>query len=194
MLAGRKRAAPVCRRGWRWFSSSTPFYRSESISVHNKLASSKSWAGACRIRRRFVSSNTQFVTSMAAGWEWIAVVVGLMLLLKRCGSALQQRKLRLPPGPAGLPLLGNLHIFTNSKLLPHHGLTSLAKTYGPVMFLRLGSAPCVVLSSPEACRDMYRDKDQNLANRPVSTAVDHLLYGGDDIGFLSFGPKWKYLR
>lgn len=142
---------------------------------------------------------------MAEEWEWIAVLVGLMLLewiavvvglmlQRRLRLLMLQQKLRLPPGPAGLPVLGNLPIFTSSKVLPHHELTSLAKKHGPVMLLRLGSAPCVVLSSPEACRDMYRDQDQNFANRPVSTAVDYLLYGGDDVGFLPYGPKWKYLR
>ena len=53
---------------------------------------------------------------------------------------------RLPPGPYPWPIIGNLH---QMRVPMHHVLKDLADNYGPIMFLRLGSVPTVVVSSSE---------------------------------------------
>ena len=42
---------------------------------------------------------------------------------------------RLPPGPRHLPIIGNILEFGDK---PHQSLTTLSKTYGPLMSLKLG--------------------------------------------------------
>ncbi|KAI6702238.1 hypothetical protein NL676_011374 [Syzygium grande] len=51
----------------------------------------------------------------------------------------------LPPGPPPLPLIGNLLEFSN---VPHKSLAKLARTYGPILKLQLGSVTTIVISSP----------------------------------------------
>jgi hypothetical protein len=63
----------------------------------------------------------------------ILVVVALYVHLQ----ALQQRK-KLPPGPRGWPILGNLPHLTKFGP-PHRSLTTLAAKYGGLMYLRLGT-------------------------------------------------------
>ncbi|KAH7446043.1 hypothetical protein KP509_01G034900 [Ceratopteris richardii] len=55
-------------------------------------------------------------------------------------------RLRLPPGPPALPILGHFH---KLSLDPHKSLQSLSRTYDPLMFLKFGSVPVIVVSSPE---------------------------------------------
>ncbi|GLJ09020.1 hypothetical protein SUGI_0100090 [Cryptomeria japonica] len=63
------------------------------------------------------------------------------------------RKLKLPPGPRPWPVVGNLHLLGN---LPHQALAALAKKYGPILLLRLGSVPTVVVSSPAMAKEFLK--------------------------------------
>ena len=56
-------------------------------------------------------------------------------------QALQQRN-KLPPGPRGWPLVGNLPHLTKFGP-PHRSLTTLAAKYGGLMYLRLGTYMCL---------------------------------------------------
>lgn len=80
---------------------------------------------------------------------------------------------KLPPGPKGIPILGNLLTLGE---LPHHGLHELSMRYGPIMFLRLGFVPTVVVSSPAAAEEFLRTHDLFFANRPFTEAAKYMSY------------------
>ncbi|KAL8108546.1 cytochrome P450 CYP736A12-like [Apium graveolens] len=96
-----------------------------------------------------------------------------------------------PPGPMGLPLIGNLHLLGK---LPHRTLYKLSQKYGPIMSLRLGLIPTIVVSSPAAAELFLKTHDSTFANRPrVQLAVDH-FYGSKTIAFAEFGAYWRSVR
>ncbi|KAK4260465.1 hypothetical protein QN277_003571 [Acacia crassicarpa] len=102
-----------------------------------------------------------------------------------------QRRSNLPPGPPGLPLLGNL-----LSLAPelHSYFASLSQTYGPIFSLRLGTKSCIVVSSPSISRQVLKDHDITFANRDVPIAGRIATYGGNDIAWSPYGPEWRMLR
>ncbi|GJM96694.1 hypothetical protein PR202_ga13556 [Eleusine coracana subsp. coracana] len=57
---------------------------------------------------------------------------------------------KLPPSPPSVPFLGHLHLV---KTPFHAALSRLAKQYGPVFSLRMGSRLAVVVSSPEHAKE-----------------------------------------
>uniref|UniRef100_A0A0D3GJ47 Cytochrome P450 n=1 Tax=Oryza barthii TaxID=65489 RepID=A0A0D3GJ47_9ORYZ len=59
--------------------------------------------------------------------------------------------LRLPPGPWTLPVIGSLHHLAGQ--LPHRAMRDLARRHGPVMLLRIGEVPTLVVSSRDAARE-----------------------------------------
>ncbi|CAD6207656.1 unnamed protein product [Miscanthus lutarioriparius] len=107
---------------------------------------------------------------------------------------------RLPPGPAQLPILGNLHLLGP---LPHKNLRELARRYGPVMQLRLVTVPTVVVSSAEAAREVLKaacyareqemdrlvaDLDRAAASKAPVVLNDHVFALTDGIiGTVAFG-------
>ncbi|CAO2175189.1 unnamed protein product [Urochloa humidicola] len=100
------------------------------------------------------------------------------------------RRQRLPPSPPGLPVLGHLHLLGS---LPHRTLRSLARAHGPVMLLRLGRVPTVVVSSAAGAEEVMRARDLAFASRPRSAMADRLLYGRD-VAFAPYGEYWRQAR
>ncbi|CAO2194304.1 unnamed protein product [Urochloa humidicola] len=98
----------------------------------------------------------------------------------------------LPPSPPGaLPLLGHIHQLGR---LPHRALRSLAASHGPVILLRLGGAPTVVVSSAAAAEEALRGRDAAFASRPRSAMADRLVYGSRDVTFAPYGEYWRQVR
>ncbi|KAF2949204.1 hypothetical protein DAI22_01g089900 [Oryza sativa Japonica Group] len=102
-----------------------------------------------------------------------------------------RRRRRLPPSPRGLPLLGHLHLL---GALPHRALRSLAAAHGPVLLLRLGRVPVVVVSSAAAAEEVMRSRDMEFASRPRMAMAELLLYGGRDVAFAPYGEYWRQAR
>ncbi|XP_010053414.2 flavonoid 3'-monooxygenase CYP75B137, partial [Eucalyptus grandis] len=97
----------------------------------------------------------------------------------------------LPPGPAGLPLVGNLP-FLDPEL--HTYFAALARMYGPVLKLQLGKKLGVIVTSPATAREVLKDNDVIFANRDVPIAGRAASYGGSDIVWTPYGPEWRMLR
>ncbi|XP_066602888.1 cytochrome P450 306a1 [Prorops nasuta] len=57
---------------------------------------------------------------------------------------------KLPPGPIGLPVVGYLPWLDGKA--PHQSLTGLARKYGPICGLKLGSVYTVLLTDPRLVR------------------------------------------
>ncbi|EMS53728.1 5-epiaristolochene 1,3-dihydroxylase [Triticum urartu] len=93
------------------------------------------------------------------------LVVTIVLKLKLKIRPDSAGRLNLPPGPWALPVIGHMHFLLGA--LPHQAMRSLARRHGPVMLLRLGHVPTLVLSSSEAAREVMKVHDAAFANRPV---------------------------
>ncbi|XP_010455672.1 PREDICTED: flavonoid 3'-monooxygenase-like [Camelina sativa] len=97
----------------------------------------------------------------------------------------------LPPGPRGLPIVGNLP-FLDPDL--HTYFTNLARSYGPIFKLNLGSKLTVVVNSPALAQEIFTDHDINFSNHDVSLTGRVVTYGGLDLVLLPYGAEWRMLR
>ncbi|XP_049951342.1 cytochrome P450 306a1 [Schistocerca serialis cubense] len=93
-----------------------------------------------------------------------------------------------PPGPRGLPLLGNLLLLDPAA--PHESLSALARRYGPIFSLRLGSVPTVVLADARLVRDAFA-KDACTGRAPLY--LTHGIMKGKGI-ICAEGALWRDQR
>uniref|UniRef100_A0ACD5UIZ7 Uncharacterized protein n=1 Tax=Avena sativa TaxID=4498 RepID=A0ACD5UIZ7_AVESA len=102
-------------------------------------------------------------------------------------------RLRLPPSPWALPLLGHLHHLARD--LPHRAMRDLARRHGPLLLLRLGTLPVVVASSAEAAREVMVSRDVDFATRHMSRMVRlSIPRGAEGIIFAPYGDEWRQIR
>jgi cytochrome P450 len=97
-----------------------------------------------------------------------------------------------PPGPRGLPIIGNIHQLAASVTVPHRLCAHWAKKYGPIMQLKIGEVNTVIISSPEVAKDVFNDI--NFAERPDLLVSQIMLYNGQGLTFAQYGDHWRQMR
>jgi biphenyl-4-hydroxylase len=116
-----------------------------------------------------------FLVSLAFLWLW--------------GNKNKARK--LPPGPKGLPILGSL---LKLGANPHRDLHLLSQKYGPIMHLRLGLIPTIVVSSPQAAELFLKTHDLVFASRPPHLAAKIISWDQRNLSFGEYGSYWRNMR
>ncbi|KAI3420637.1 GATA-type domain-containing protein [Psidium guajava] len=102
-----------------------------------------------------------------------------------------RRKPPYPPGPRGLPVIGNMLMMGE---LTHRGLAKLAERYGGIFHLRMGFLHMVAVSSPDVARQVLQVHDGIFSNRPATIAISYLTYDRADMAFAHYGAFWRQMR
>ncbi|MED6118229.1 hypothetical protein PIB30_000856 [Stylosanthes scabra] len=102
-----------------------------------------------------------------------------------------RRQTNRPPGPPGLPIIGNLHQLGPK---PHVTLSTLSKTYGPLMSLQLGSVTVVIASSPSAAQEILQRHDSSFSDRPIPDVITAQPNVLDTLAWSPGGPRWRSRR
>ncbi|WRX26913.1 Cytochrome P450 - like 10 [Theobroma cacao] len=97
----------------------------------------------------------------------------------------------LAPSPPSLPIIGHLH---HVRPVLHKSFHHLSSKYGPLLYLRLGSYPCLVVSTSSMAEEIFKTQDVNFAARPVSPFGDGLLFGNDGFITAMYGDYWRFMK
>ncbi|KAL0326520.1 UNVERIFIED_CONTAM: Flavonoid 3'-monooxygenase [Sesamum angustifolium] len=96
-----------------------------------------------------------------------------------------------PPGPWGVPIVGFLPFLRPDM---HIQFTELARQYGPIYKLWLGSKLCFVISSPSLIKEVLRDQDTIFANHDITVAGRIVSFNENDINFCPYNSSWRTRR
>ncbi|CAF2094460.1 unnamed protein product [Brassica napus] len=97
----------------------------------------------------------------------------------------------LPPGPPGLPLVGNIFQLGFS---PHRSLAVFSKTYGPIMSLKLGRSTAVVISSPEAVKEALKTHDHVMSARTFNDPIRAFDHHKHSVVWIPASARWRFLK
>ncbi|KAL2248623.1 UNVERIFIED_CONTAM: (S)-N-methylcoclaurine 3'-hydroxylase isozyme 1 [Sesamum indicum] len=119
-------------------------------------------------------------------------VLRILLMIMRCIT--RGASPAIPPGPFPWPVIGN---FLQVREDPHIKLSRMARTYGPIMSLRMGARLVVVGSSVKAAMEILKTHDRVLSGRHLSYTQPASCPKLNQywIGFASeCNDQWKHLR
>lgn len=118
---------------------------------------------------------------------FLLVLAQAFLLITRRKGRTDKR----PPGPAPVPIFGNLFQLGNN---PHKSLTKLAKTHGPIMTLKLSQTTTVVFSSATLAKEILQKHDLAFCNRTIPDAVRALQHHEAGMPWMPVSTTWRNLR
>ncbi|XP_023757029.1 parthenolide synthase [Lactuca sativa] len=99
---------------------------------------------------------------------------------------------KLPPNPPKLPFIGNMHQLLGQPR--HLAFWKLSQEYGPIMLLKIGSKPCVIISSSAMAKQVLKDQDHILCSRPINKTTKQLTYNYVDTAFTPYSNHWRKMR
>ncbi|XP_071094304.1 steroid 17-alpha-hydroxylase/17,20 lyase-like [Haliotis cracherodii] len=103
-----------------------------------------------------------------------------------------KKRYKLPPGPRGWPLLGNLLEFRNATI--YEKMTEWTVQYGPVVKFNMGPMTMVALNNIDVVLEAMVKRQADFAGRPKSYTSDLFNDGGKNIALGDYSPTWKLHR
>ncbi|KAJ6003138.1 hypothetical protein N7451_005685 [Penicillium sp. IBT 35674x] len=119
-------------------------------------------------------------------------VLPLVLFVAKYAVASRRPK-NFPPGPPGLPIIGNLHQLPVRKgFLKQHEWT---KEYGSIIGLKLGPLNVVVLNSHRHVSELFDKRGAIYSGRPDNYVGGELICPNEiHILLAQYGADWRTLR
>lgn len=113
--------------------------------------------------------------------------ISLALVFQRIAN----RKNKLPPGPRGIPFLGN---FLHLSKTPWKEAENWAKQYGPLVYVKVAGQGMLYLNSHEIVSELLEQRAQNYSDRSRSIVASEILTGGLVMILASYGDFWRRAR
>ncbi|XP_031128918.1 cytochrome P450 76A2-like [Ipomoea triloba] len=98
---------------------------------------------------------------------------------------------KLPPGPRGLPVIGNM-LDLGPEL--HKTMAGLKQVYGPVVWLRIGTINTMVIQTVEAATELFKNHDVSFADRRIGDVNRSNNYADASLALAPYGAFWRVLR
>nr|BAC44836.1 cytochrome P-450 [Lithospermum erythrorhizon] len=117
----------------------------------------------------------------------LAIIIFLIISYK----LYQKLRLKLPPGPRPLPIIGNIY---QVKPVKFRCFYNWSKTYGPIFSIYYGSQMNVIVSTTELAKEVLKENDQHLADRFRTRSSASMSRGGKDLIWADYGPHYVKVR
>ncbi|OJJ45941.1 hypothetical protein ASPZODRAFT_152888 [Penicilliopsis zonata CBS 506.65] len=118
------------------------------------------------------------------------MILFLLLLFLLLLPLYARKKSNLPPGPRGLPLIGNLHQIPAKQ--PWRRFRAWHKRYGPLVSIRFGQRQMIILGNYRIAQAFLDRRSKTYSSRPE--LFSQLGGGTPHTLFLPTGPRWRAHR
>ncbi|KZV67277.1 cytochrome P450 [Peniophora sp. CONT] len=125
--------------------------------------------------------------------EHFGLMVGLAtgIILVSVVRYLRSPWRKLPPGPPGLPILGNALQMVGAQWLLY---SAWRKEYGDIIYLNAIGQPIIVLNDPKIAVELLDRRSGIYSDRPSLIVASEILGDGLLIPGIRYNDKWRRMR
>ncbi|KAJ7611372.1 cytochrome P450 [Mycena polygramma] len=127
---------------------------------------------------------------LASQLTW-SLVLAFAAILYFTQKIISLRKGRLPPGPRGLPLLGNLFQLKADAWLT---FTEWKEKYGPLVHINVAGQSILIMNTHKVAADLLDRRGSIYSNRPRWIVASEILTGGLLMVFTQYNDVWRRMR
>lgn len=140
----------------------------------------------------FLSSISSDDSMVFASVLAFAVSAFIFLLTRKSTS---NRRLNLPPGPRGWPVVGNLFQVARSGKHFFEYVEDIRQVYGPIFTLKMGSRTTIVLSGADLIHEALIKRGATFASRPAENPT-RIVFSSNkfSVNAAVYGSLWRSLR
>jgi hypothetical protein len=117
----------------------------------------------------------------------------VMLIIALYLGLRDPRRKHLPPGPRGLPIIGNIHQLPQTDEVSQV-IINWAKQYGELFRIRLGMTDYIYLNTPSAVKDLMDKKSNIYSSRHAMPMALDTVSDGNRMLFMGYTKQWRELR
>jgi hypothetical protein len=108
-------------------------------------------------------------------FQFLILLIGLVVYHQH---SKKRAKAKLPPGPRGLPVLGNIRDLPQPGRAEYQHWLKFKDQYGPISSVTVGGQPLILIHGEEAAFELLEKNSLKTSDRPTQPfAVDHCGFG-----------------
>ncbi|CAH0046648.1 unnamed protein product, partial [Clonostachys solani] len=142
-----------------------------------------------RILEYFSQVNLSWILEKSLSLIFISLaILGISVVV-----TYDKRRKHLPPGPKGLPFIGNLKSLSNPDEIPNI-TRDWAREYGPIVYTKMGGGDWIWVNSASVAKELFDRRGSKYSSRPRMPMAFEATSNQNREIFMPYGERWRKLR
>ncbi|KAI0427566.1 putative cytochrome P450 oxidoreductase OrdA-like protein [Xylaria sp. FL1042] len=109
-------------------------------------------------------------------------------------NQLNKARQPLPPGPKGLPLVGNLNDLPKPGALEAHHWLEHKKLYGPISSVTVFGQSIIIINDPQLAFELFEKRSAKYSSRPKQLFACELVGWENTLGMSPYNKRFRAMR
>ncbi|KAI0516774.1 cytochrome P450 [Xylaria bambusicola] len=105
-----------------------------------------------------------------------------------------RQRLALPPGPKGLPILGNLNDLPKGDGMECHHWLKHKEKYGPISSITVMGQPIIILNDADMTFELFEKRSIKYSSRPRQLVAGEIIGWKNTPGGSAPNARWRTIR